>query len=137
MSFGRFPCKGFRRFLSEIFGVCTHFFGELQNVPLKPIRDMGLKWRGPHSLGKLIEWKHGSCITYLVGVSSKCPHSLGKLIEWKRWVMAVLSCQEWLCPHSLGKLIEWKPPNEVSRITAPLGRPHSLGKLIEWKRNFL
>jgi hypothetical protein len=37
---------------------------------------------GPHSLGKLIEWKLGDCrLEAIVDVPS--PHSLGKLIEWK------------------------------------------------------
>jgi len=36
----------------------------------------------PHSLGKLIEWKHVT--TDAAAVSICCPHSLGKLIEWKQ-----------------------------------------------------
>jgi len=43
----------------------------------------------PHSLGKLIEWKHGrsgSC-----GFSWRGPHSLGKLIEWKLILIRIVT----------------------------------------------
>jgi len=36
----------------------------------------------PHSLGKLIEWKHHDSLG--VNSDNTGPHSLGKLIEWKR-----------------------------------------------------
>jgi hypothetical protein len=63
----------------------------------------------PHSLGKLIEWKH--VVSGEDVISIIAPHSLGKLIEWKQLVSAIVLV--WgirgICtPHSLGKLIEWK-----------------------------
>ena len=61
----------------------------------------------PHSLGKLIEWKHGSHSPERF--SGETPHSLGKLIEWKLWIKLKLFCRVNSAPHSLGKLIEWKP----------------------------
>jgi len=60
---------------------------------------------GPHSLGKLIEWKPKYCEVMRMVVSG--PHSLGKLIEWKQNVH-IPGLSAILCPHSLGKLIEWK-----------------------------
>ena len=62
------------------------------------------------------------------------PHSLGKLIEWKRsWSMA--PCRVGPRPHSLGKLIEWKLiMNGMALRWISIG-PHSLGKLIEWKHD--
>jgi hypothetical protein len=37
----------------------------------------------PHSLGKLIEWKHNDFTCVRIVIVIKTPHSLGKLIEWK------------------------------------------------------
>jgi len=48
----------------------------------------GFRLRGPHSLGKLIEWKLkvvGGKISWARG-----PHSLGKLIEWKPSISLLL-----------------------------------------------
>jgi len=61
---------------------------------------------GPHSLGKLIEWKHKEKEIERVKEIEN-PHSLGKLIEWKL-VELTLQCRLASSPHSLGKLIEWK-----------------------------
>jgi len=52
-----------------------------------------------------------------------CPHSLGKLIEWKHEAEDLLD--QWIeCPHSLGKLIEWKQRekegNKERMLTSPL-----------------
>jgi len=60
---------------------------------------------GPHSLGKLIEWKLASIWGH--HLSGRSPHSLGKLIEWKLnglFIKIIVYSR----PHSLGKLIEWK-----------------------------
>jgi len=38
---------------------------------------------GPHSLGKLIEWKPPRIFRSRSHRPRGCPHSLGKLIEWK------------------------------------------------------
>jgi hypothetical protein len=66
--------------------------------------------RTPHSLGKLIEWKHAGDRTerFADDVVNLAPHSLGKLIEWK--LRQGRGCQlgGGVSPHSLGKLIEWK-----------------------------
>ena len=47
---------------------------------------------GPHSLGKLIEWKHRLICLPRIGLLWG-PHSLGKLIEWKRDIFRSLSRQ--------------------------------------------
>ena len=60
------------------------------------------------------------------------PHSLGKLIEWKPCARLRARRSSPPRPHSLGKLIEWKR-RHISTISLALTRPHSLGKLIEWK----
>ena len=39
--------------------------------------------RSPHSLGKLIDWKHQVCVIRIEDLVAGAPHSLGKLIEWK------------------------------------------------------
>ena len=63
----------------------------------------------PHSLGKLIEWKHADQhVQNHGGGNSVTPHSLGKLIEWKPTLSLVPSGFSTVSPHSLGKLIEWK-----------------------------
>ena len=63
----------------------------------------------PHSLGKLIEWKHSVRITIKGDDASTTPHSLGKLIEWKQYQFLCLHIHpSQITPHSLGKLIEWK-----------------------------
>jgi len=50
---------------------------------LSNIESMYLVLAGPHSLGKLIEWKHiFSLFDWTFFEPS--PHSLGKLIEWKQ-----------------------------------------------------
>jgi len=52
------------------------------------------------------------------------PHSLGKLIEWKLQVLDLVGLGTILSPHSLGKLIEWKLLNsfnlEASNAASPL-----------------
>src|SRR4028118_1279107 len=65
---------------------------------------------------------------------SDSPHSLGKLIEWKhlRYYCSHSYHGVLYSPHSLGKLIEWKL-NENTKTPLLPGAPHSLGKLIEWK----
>ena len=59
------------------------FFPDLWKLSLDTLLGKGLKLRGPHSLGTLIEWKrlrsHKSPLSNI-----NCPHSLGTLIEWKQ-----------------------------------------------------
>ena len=51
----------------------------------------------PHSLGKLIEWKHILTLNHSVYPSwCNTPHSLGKLIEWKLDVVGIWI--DVLCP---------------------------------------
>ncbi len=42
-----------------------------------------LRIASPHSLGKLIEWKHLMEDAGYMQITAGAPHSLGKLIEWK------------------------------------------------------
>ena len=80
-----------------------------------------LSQSSPHSLGKLIEWKHQG-IYYYRNFTVPCPHSLGKLIEWKlHHVVKLLSLSSG--PHSLGKLIEWKPQTTVAVHSTVLQSP--------------
>ena len=112
---------------------------------------------GPHSLGKLIEWKLLKWFSNHFWIYTG-PHSLGKLIEWKP-----LEAVRWgfLLPKSpLAGETNWmETPNYITSFCntsrSPLagetnwmetcqnvyketefgiGSPHSLGKLIEWKR---
>jgi hypothetical protein len=66
--------------------------------------------------------------------STAPPHSLGKLIEWKHYRGRFSHTVNSFSPHSLGKLIEWKLK---TIITAPakfvLSASPLVGKLIEWK----
>ena len=62
------------------------------------------------------------------------PHSLGKLIEWKRNARTAKLNGLDRRPHSLGKLIEWKLTKLLNGTDIDEKRPHSLGTLIEWKR---
>ena len=58
------------------------FFPDLWKLSLDTLLGKGLKLRGPHSLGTLIEWKrlcYSIAAWYFYG-----PHSLGTLIEWKQ-----------------------------------------------------
>jgi len=43
--------------------------------------------RGPHSLGKSVEWKLECILAY--DPVFTCPHSLGKSVEWKLALVAV------------------------------------------------
>jgi len=45
------------------------------------------------------------------------PHSLGKLIEWKL-IRTKFAAKEGTGPHSLGKLIEWKLMPTFSPMTS-------------------
>ncbi len=64
------------------------------------------------------------------------PHSLGKLIEWKHPVFGGVTIIPDIAPHSLGKLIEWKLNFDKNiHQLKEASSPHSLGKLIEWKLN--
>jgi len=67
---------------------------------------MAFNRRGPHSLGKSVEWK---------------------LVEYPR------HDARFMCPHSLGKSVEWKPFGKVLTCLRALQCPHSLGKSVEWK----
>ena len=51
------PRKGLSFFSAENLFFWLPKIGVLRNRGLEALWDMGLKWRGPHSLGKLIEWK--------------------------------------------------------------------------------
>jgi hypothetical protein len=50
----------------------------------KPQYMSGFYHQTPHSLGKLIEWKHPTVArNYPAAAAVQAPHLLGKLIEWK------------------------------------------------------
>ena len=51
------PRKGLRFFSAQILFLWLPKIGVLRNRGLEALWVKGLKWRGPHSLGKLIEWK--------------------------------------------------------------------------------
>jgi hypothetical protein len=86
-----------------------------------------------HSLGILIEWKHGSvaCNELFSATLDDDSHSLGILIEWKLH-FAVGGDFDLFYSHSLGILIEWKL-HIFSQGYKSL-HSHSLGILIEWKQ---
>ena len=83
-NFGRLLGKGFGGFFPLSVGGFTTFFPDLRKPSLDTLLGKGLKLRGPHSLGTLIEWKRAglNCVFGCAKVTS--PHSLGTLIEWKQ-----------------------------------------------------
>ena len=56
-NFGRLLGKGFGGFFPLSVGGFTTFFPDLRKPSLDTLLGKGLKLRGPHSLGTLIEWK--------------------------------------------------------------------------------
>ena len=83
------------------------------------------KKESPHSLGKLIEWKHARSDGRTIW-RPLSPHSLGKLIEWKPQIQQRIVLWSVSVPHSLGKLIEWKLPHGDYR------RAHAVGLPTRW-----
>jgi hypothetical protein len=71
--------KGFGGFFPLSVGGFTTFFPDLRKPSLDTLLGKGLKLRGPHSLGTLIEWKPTINNVW----NQWRPHSLGTLIEWK------------------------------------------------------
>ena len=98
--------KGFGGFFPLSVGGFTTFFPDLRKPSLDTLLGKGLKLRGPHSLGTLIEWK--PCISITSYVTTTSPHSLGTLIEWKQNAVLFNRAIRAISPHSLGTLIEWK-----------------------------
>ena len=75
--------KGFRGFFPLSVSGFTTFFPDLWKLSLDTLLGKGLKLRGPHSLGTLIEWKQLVSFGYCFLYHFNGPHSLGTLIEWK------------------------------------------------------
>jgi len=65
-----------------VFGFLGAIFADLRKVVLDSLLGKELKWGGPYSLGKLIDWKQDTRAKSLVLVINS-PYSLGKLIDWK------------------------------------------------------
>ncbi len=78
-----------------------------------------------------INWMETSVHSKIVQLDSLAPHSLGKLIEWKhaQHLHALLLAEFWP-PHSLGKLIEWKLGDSVCCCLSHLASP--LAGEINW-----
>ena len=62
--------KGFGVFFPLSVGGFNTFFSDLRKPSLDTLLGKGLKLRGPHSLGTLIEWKRAGLLTVGVKVSS-------------------------------------------------------------------